>query len=101
MPSSGSGWTTQLSAAARAVIIDPANEVLVSPVTYWELAIKIGIGKYSLLLIEPRHSAALIGLPFHHRDPFDRLLVAQSIVENIPLVTCDPALAPYPIARVW
>jgi PIN domain nuclease of toxin-antitoxin system len=110
----------QLSAAARLLIEDAANSKLVSPASYWELAIKIGLGKYTLtesydefiqhaifdngfliLPVEPRHTAALITLPKHHKDPFDRLLVAQAMVEGMPLVSADPALDPYPITRLW
>lgn len=110
----------KLSATAKTVIEDPANDILVSPATYWEITIKVSIGKYVLarpflpfiedqiainrfgiLPITPAHTAGLIGLPFHHKDPFDRLLVAQAIAENIPLVTCDKHLLLYPIARVW
>jgi PIN domain nuclease of toxin-antitoxin system len=110
----------QLSATARSLIEDPANEKLVSPASYWELAIKIGLGKYTLtesyedfiqhaifdngfliLPIEPRHTAILVSLPPHHKDPFDRLLVAQAMVEGIPIVIVDPALDPYPITRLW
>ena len=77
----------------------------ISPASYWEIAIKIGLGKYTLpepyqvfmereiadndfriLPIEPRHTAVLTTLPLHHRDPFDRLIVAQAMVEGIPLV---------------
>jgi PIN domain nuclease of toxin-antitoxin system len=110
----------QLSATARALIVDPTNEVLISPANYWELAIKVGLGKYTLqvpieqfldtgidgndftiLPILPSHVAVLTTLPFHHRDPFDRLLVAQAIVEAIPLVSCDANLDPYAITRLW
>jgi PIN domain nuclease of toxin-antitoxin system len=110
----------QLSAAARALISDPNNEVEVSPASLWEIAIKISIGKYSLsepyqtfmereiaanqmrlLAIEPKHTALVATLPFHHRDPFDRLLIAQAVVEQIPLVSADTTLDAYPITRLW
>jgi PIN domain nuclease of toxin-antitoxin system len=110
----------QLSATASALIMDPANEKLVSPASYWEIAIKISLKKYTLsqpyehflrnaidangfqyLHILPRHTAALIGLPYHHRDPFDRLLVAQALVEGMPVVSGDTALDPYPVTRLW
>lgn len=109
-----------LSVPARQLIEDAANSKLVSPATYWELAIKISIGKYALhepyetfmdrairqnsfliLPVEPRHTAALINLPFHHRDPFDRLMVAQAMVENLILVSADAVLDAYPIQRLW
>ncbi len=110
----------KLSAAALAQILDPANEKFVSPATYWELAIKVSLGKYVLnepyeefmrrglvgngfrvLPIEPRHTAALVGLPFHHRDPFDRLLVAQALVEQVPVVSADAELDAYSVKRIW
>ena len=109
-----------LSAAARAVIVDPANEKLVSPASWWEIGIKMSVGKYTLtvphdvffdsaiaangflvLSIEPRHTAGLIGLTHHHKDPFDRLLIAQAIVEGMPLVSADAAFDPYPVRRLW
>lgn len=111
---------SRLSAAATNAIASTANKVLVSPASYWELAIKIAIGKYSLnepyesfiedqlatngfqiLEIEPRHTARLLEMPFHHRDPFDRLLVAQAMAEQIPLVSSDSQLDQYGIQRLW
>ncbi len=109
-----------LGKRAREVIGDAANDVEVSPATLWEIAIKIRLGKYALpepfepfverqlsvnhfalLPIEPKHLAILTTLPFHHRDPFDRLLVAQAMVEDIPLFSNDAALEAYPIERIW
>src|SRR5688572_1222873 len=97
-----------LSSRARALIEDPANDKFVSPVSFWELAIKISTGKYLLhepledfcrrgidgngfqiLPIEVRHANFLITLPFHHRDPFDRLLIAQAAVERMAIVSID------------
>jgi PIN domain nuclease of toxin-antitoxin system len=110
----------QLSASARALIEDPANAVAISPASYWEIAIKIGLKKYLLpepyhvfmereiannnfciVPIEPKHTAVLTTLPLHHRDPFDRLIVAQAMVEKIPLISADPQLDAYPIHRLW
>jgi PIN domain nuclease of toxin-antitoxin system len=110
----------QLSAVARTLIADPANEVLISPASYWEIAIKVRLGKYPMtvpyltfitqgidgngfkvLPIEPRHTALLTAMPLHHRDPFDRLLVAQALAEAIPLVSGDPALDAYGVNRLW
>ena len=56
---------------------------------------------FHYLPIEPRHTAALIALPHYHRDPFDRLLIAQARVENIPLVSADAAFDQYGITRLW
>jgi len=110
----------QLSAAARQFIEDPTNPKFVSPATYWEIAIKISIGKYALnepyetfidrairqngfliLPIEPRHTALLINMPFHHRDPFDRLIIAQAIVEGLAIVSADPVFDDYLVQRLW
>jgi PIN domain nuclease of toxin-antitoxin system len=109
-----------LSPRARTLIEDLGHEKLISPAVYWEIAIKISIGKYTLaesyetfmdrginqngfviLPIEPRHTAVLTTLPFHHRDPFDRLLVAQAIAEQIPIVSGDPSFDAYPVQRLW
>jgi PIN domain nuclease of toxin-antitoxin system len=110
----------KLSAVAQALMTDPANLLLLSPASFWELAIKVSVGKLTLadpyqlfidqaiadlsldvLPITTRHTAALIGMPFHHRDPFDRLLVAQALAEGIPIVSGDPALDPYGVTRLW
>jgi PIN domain nuclease of toxin-antitoxin system len=109
-----------LSTTASDVIIDPTNDIEVSPATYWEIAIKIRLGKYELpepydifiereiatndfhiLPIEPKHTAVLTMLPFHHRDPFDRLLIAQAMVEAIPILSVDTAFDAYPVTRLW
>ena len=111
---------SQLTATARDIISDPANEIEISPATYWEIAIKIRLGKYSLpepfavfmereinandfriLAIEPRHTTPLTAMPFHHRDPFDRLLIAQATVEGISIIGCDAVFDLYGVGRVW
>jgi PIN domain nuclease of toxin-antitoxin system len=111
---------SQLSDRARDLIADPANDIEISPATYWEIAIKIALKKYSLpeplevfmereiaanefhiLAIEPRHVAPLTSMPFHHRDPFDRLLIAQALVENVALVSADATLDLYGVNRLW
>lgn len=56
---------------------------------------------FGILPVEFRHTAALTSLPFHHRDPFDRLIVAQAMVEEIPIVSGDTVLDAYPVKRVW
>jgi PIN domain nuclease of toxin-antitoxin system len=110
----------QLSLPARAAIEDPANQVFVSPASHWEIAIKLSIRKYHLqvpfpvfiqeaiddngftiLPIDPRHTAELVTLPFHHRDPFDRLLITQAIVEDMPILSTDQIFDAYPIRRIW
>ena len=110
----------QLSGTATSLIMDSANQMLVSPASYWEIAIKISVKKYALsrpyevfmqeaidkngfgyLHIEPRHTARLTTMPFHHKDPFDRLLVAQAMAEGIPIISNDTALDAYGITRFW
>ena len=92
-------------------ITDPANEVFVSAATYWEIAIKAGLGKLIVDLVSLRATAArsgyielpvlgihteqLVHLPLIHKDPFDRLLVAQAISEPMRLLTSDRVLAEY------
>jgi PIN domain nuclease of toxin-antitoxin system len=109
-----------LSPAARALISDPQNDVLISPVTCWEIAIKVSIGRYQLpgpfadfmndqiarnaltmLSITVGHTAAVASLPFHHKDPFDRLLISQAIVENVPLLSADTVFDSYTVTRLW
>jgi PIN domain nuclease of toxin-antitoxin system len=109
-----------LSRAAHAAITDPSNDLLLSAATIWEIAIKVGLKKLSLsmpykqwitkamadlgvtvLPITVEYADAQAGLPSHHRDPFDRLLVAQAQLENLPLVSADPAFDPYGINRLW
>ena len=109
-----------LSPAAHAAITDPANDLLLSAASIWEIAIKVGLNKLSLALpyrnwidkamadlgvivlpITSEYADVQTRLPFHHRDPFDRLLVAQAQVENVPLVSTDPVFTQYGIARLW
>jgi PIN domain nuclease of toxin-antitoxin system len=56
---------------------------------------------FALLAIEPRHTTEVIGLPYHHRDPFDRLIIAQAIVEQIAIVGGDPVFDQYGVRRIW
>jgi len=57
--------------------------------------------QFRILPIEPRHVAPLTDLPFHHRDPFDRLIIAQAMAEQIPVVSADTAFDAYPVKRLW
>lgn len=110
----------KLSARAEAVISDAQNEIFISPASYWEIAIKVSIGKYALSMpfenfltqaidgnqfesisIQPQHAVQVALLPFHHRDPFDRLLIAQAMVENLDLVSADSQFDAYSISRIW
>jgi PIN domain nuclease of toxin-antitoxin system len=95
--------------------IEDADEVLVSVVTPWELGIKRSLGKiaypdglvgairssgFRLLAVEPDHAERAPALPPHHRDPFDRMLVAQAQLEALVLVSADKSLVPYDIERI-
>ena len=110
----------RLSRRARSLIIEPRNEVLVSVGSLWKVVIKASLGRLELeepfeelipaqldaerievLPIELRHLAALGGLPFHHRDPFDRLIIAQAVAEGIPVVSRDREFDPYPVEVLW
>jgi PIN domain nuclease of toxin-antitoxin system len=110
----------QLSAPANTAIVDPANEKWVSPASYWEIAIKTSTGKYVLaqpyedfwrgaidangfqiLHILPRHTGLLTTMPYHHRDPFDRLLIAQALAEGMSVVCADVIFDAYGVSRVW
>jgi len=110
----------RLSQAAMRVITDPSNEILVSVATPWEIAIKVGLAKltlvepfsryipeqietnhFDLLPITLVHTVAVASLPRHHGDPFDRMLVAQASVEGTPILSADMALDAYGITRIW
>ena len=105
----------RLARPARAAIADAANDVYVSAATAWELAIKARLGKVSMpddlgeqlsanalvpLPVQVRHALAVRYLPDHHRDPFDRLLVAQAQIEGLTLVTADQSILRYDVAVV-
>jgi PIN domain nuclease of toxin-antitoxin system len=105
----------RLGKGARTAIADAAA-VYVSAASAWEMAIKTALGKLTApediadavdeggfreLPIAFRHVQALGDLPLHHRDPFDRILVAQARVDGLTLVTADPALPPYGVAHLW
>jgi PIN domain nuclease of toxin-antitoxin system len=109
-----------LSRKARAAIANPDNECLLSVGSCWEMAIKASLGKLRFaqtierfipeqlaanaigqLAIEFRHVAKVATLPFHHRDPFDRLLAAQAIEERCSIVSADPIFRKYGVARIW
>jgi PIN domain nuclease of toxin-antitoxin system len=108
--------SSTLSQRAQDEIRDPSNDVTISIVCWWEIAIKRSLGKlqflevfedvmadegFSLLPISYSHLRALENLPQPHRDPFDRMLIAQSIAENLPIVTNDRAFGDYGINTLW
>jgi PIN domain nuclease of toxin-antitoxin system len=109
-----------LSARSRAVISDGRNDCFLSLASCWELSIKSSLGKlrlaqpverfipdemaangFQLLPIDFRHVAKVETLPFFHRDPFDRLLVGQALLEKMTIVSCDAVLSEYGIKRIW
>ena len=110
----------KLSVQARSLIGASENEIFLSTASLWEIAIKSSLGKLNLakpfevlipqqlnlnqielLNITIAHTAFLTTLPFHHRDPFDRLLIAQSHVEDLPMISRDSAFDSYSIKRLW
>jgi len=109
-----------LGPQAKSALEDLANSLLLSAATIWEIAIKVGVNKLTLSLpyrqwmtramndlgvtilpVTVEYAGVQATLPFHHRDPFDRLLIAQALVENIPLVSNDALFEQYGISRVW
>ncbi len=110
----------RLSPRAKALIEDPENDLGLSVASAWEIAIKLSLGKLRLdekfetlithelesnaltwLPIEMAQLAKVAELPFHHRDPFDRLLAAQSLTENMPILSRDAAFDAYGVERLW
>jgi PIN domain nuclease of toxin-antitoxin system len=110
----------RLSARATSLIEHASTDALVSAASLWELAIKYSLGKLQvqgsfgtlllqqlaandieLLAIAPVHIVDIVSLPYHNRDPFDRMLVAQAIVEQIPIISADTVLDQYPVTRIW
>lgn len=111
---------SQLSEKAREWIADLDNELWLSPASYWEIAIKISLGKYqltepldvfvdrevtdndmSVLPIRTQHAQTVASLPFHHKDPFDRLLIAQALAEQMTIVSKDDKFDAYGVERLW
>jgi len=110
----------RLSEPARVLIEADDSQPFISMASLWEIAVKISLGKLQLeqpyhvfipqqlalngvgiLNISLDHTAAIASLPFQHRDPFDRLIVVQSKIEKMPLVSADPAFDAYEVQRVW
>jgi len=106
----------RLPARASDQIRDPDNDIVISVASLWEIAIKRGLGKlqfledfeevmadeeFDLLAVTYNHLRVLGELPLHHRDPFDRLLISQSLAERIPIITSDRAFAAYSVEIVW
>lgn len=110
----------QLSAAARAIIVDGGNTLFLSAVVAWEIAIKAAKGRLTLpepadryvtkrmnlhaftaMPVELSHALAVTNLPPLHNDPFDRLLVAQARLEQLPILTADAAIGHYDVEVIW
>jgi PIN domain nuclease of toxin-antitoxin system len=110
----------QLSTLARDLMSDPQTSNLLSVVTVWEVAIKYHLGRLripgnpeefvanlteeldlTILPIEKAHAFTAAALPLHHRDPFDRMLIAQAITEQVPILSSDAHLARYPVHVLW
>ena len=110
----------RLSRSARAIVASDRHELFLSSVSSWEIAIKHGLGKLTLpappqefvptrmqltrvlpLTVTHTHALRVAELPWHHRDPFDRLLIAQARTESLSLFTADRQLRPYDVPIVW
>jgi len=110
----------KLSPRAREIISDAGNVLFLSAASGWEIAIKARLGKltlpddlerfiadqlvanaFSSLPIQLSHALHVYTLPAHHRDPFDRILVAQSQLEDMPILTTDSQIAQYPVQVIW
>lgn len=116
-------WVTddpQLSSTSRSIIADSGNLLFLSVASVWEIVIKTKSGKLTLpepveqyipnrlalnrfesLDIQMIHTLQVATLPNIHRDPFDRILIAQSQVENLPIVTIDQKIAQYSVETIW
>ncbi|MEK7442632.1 MAG: type II toxin-antitoxin system VapC family toxin [Chloroflexota bacterium] len=109
----------KLSEHAKLLIEDEETELLMSIASVWEMAIKTSLGKLTLaqpfdelpthieqnkikiLPIKVEHTILVAKLPFHHRDPFDRLIIAQALVEHLPIIGIDAMFDAYGIKRLW
>ena len=110
---------TQLGEAVALAIAEPDNEVLLSSASIWEMAIKASLGKLVLtaplasivaaahergigsLPVSAAHALRVESLAFHHRDPFDRLLIAQALEEQLVIASCDGAFGNYAVPLLW
>ena len=110
---------TRMSQRARDIFVGPSN-LSISIASIWEILIKVQVGKLSLpqpvgpyvisklaenkietLPVQLAHLLAYEQLPLHHRDPFDRILIAQSLEEGWPIISSDPVFKKYPIRVIW
>ena len=112
--------SNELSDKARELIEDENNRVFLSAASLWEMAIKVSLEKLTLsepfetlipeqlalngveiLGITVAHTTQIANLPFHHRDPFDRLIIAQALEEQMPVISVDGAFDEYGVTRIW
>jgi PIN domain nuclease of toxin-antitoxin system len=110
----------RLSKTAEKTFLNPDNNLYFSAASFWEICIKMSLGKLSLkrgwfktiqeemrinavqwLPVEMQHCVELTKLPFHHRDPFDRMLIAQALAEDLQLLSRDGRLSAYEIELIW
>jgi PIN domain nuclease of toxin-antitoxin system len=106
----------RLSPEARAAVEDTGNTVLASAVSAWEISIKKALGRldapddladaveaagFTKRVITFADARRLAALPDHHRDPFDRMLIAQALEDGAPIVSCDPLIARYQVQIIW
>ncbi len=117
-------WSTddpsKLSPVAASALRDPSNDIFISAATLWEVSIKVGLGKLAIarpyrdwmkktiadlgavvLPIAIEYADVQASLPHHHRDPFDRMLIAQALVEGIPIISADAQFDAYGVQRLW
>jgi PIN domain nuclease of toxin-antitoxin system len=112
--------SNRLSVNALKFITDSNNQLVFSSAGLWEIAIKVSIGKLELLMpynklipqqleenditvmpIELSHLTKIIELPFYHRDPFDRLIIAQALTEDLPIISSDTIFSQYAVRLIW
>jgi len=110
----------KLNRAAQNILVENKDELYLSAATSWEISIKVGVGKLQLpeppqqyvpnrmsthgfrgLQVTHRHALAVSELPLHHKDPFDRVLIAQSLTEEMPIISADAVFDRYGAARIW
>lgn len=110
----------KLSRKVKKLFLNKSNEIYLSAASIWEMAIKISLGRLTLdeplesfiethavgnnikiLDIRSKHLYKIENLPFHHRDPFDRIIIAQCMIENYSIAGSDKAFDSYPVSRVW
>jgi len=113
------GGDSRLSGKARRAIENSAHQSFISMASCWEMAVKISLKKldlgetletfidqrldegFQILPVEINHITPLVTLPFHHRDPFDRILICQAVMEKMPICTSDPNFSSYSASLLW